>query len=203
MMLTMNASKKSFLLIVAVFVAPILLGTLYFFNMERFGISRKRINYGTLVQPAFPLKTAGLRSGKVVDPQQTILKKWTLLYIAPSHCDQTCREKLLLIKRVRLLMNEQMRRVRTLLVADSKMLDEIKKQTSQQNPDLVYASVVGGANAATATSPFLAQFPQRDKKPVYLIDPLGNLMMVYAQDKPDAKKMIRDMSRLLKYSRLG
>ncbi len=200
----MNASKKSFLLIVAIFIAPILLGTLYFFNMESFGISRKSINYGTLVQPAFPLKTGNLmQSGKVVDPKQTILKKWTLLYIAPSNCDQSCLDRLLLIKRVRLLMNEQMRRVRTLLVANSKTLDEIIKQTRQQNPDLVYVSVAANTSIAGESSGFLAQFPQREKNPVYLIDPLGNLMMVYAQEKPDAKKMIRDMLRLLKYSRLG
>jgi len=42
-----------------------------------------------------------------------------------------------------------------------------------------------------------------DKTPVYLLDPLGNLMMYYPQAKPDIKKVIKDLLKLLKYSRLG
>ena len=36
-----------------------------------------------------------------------------------------------------------------------------------------------------------------------LIDPLGNLMMYYPQVEPNAKKMIKDLAKLLKYSHLG
>ena len=37
---------------------------------------------------------------------------------------------------------------------------------------------------------------------LYLIDPLGNLMMSYARTA-DPKGIIKDLSRLLKYSRTG
>ncbi len=200
----MDSSKKSLVFMLAVFVTPILLGTLFFYNMERLGLKRASINYGTLITPAFPLKTANLvQSGQPAERSQTLAKKWTLLYIAPAFCDASCQEKLLLIKRVRLLMNEQMRRVRTLVVLKNGAVDAIDLQTRNKNPDLVYASVTPASLTGEQENDFLAQFPYRDKRPVYLIDPLGNLMMVYAQEKPDAKKMIRDLSRLLKYSRLG
>jgi cytochrome oxidase Cu insertion factor (SCO1/SenC/PrrC family) len=200
----MDSSKKSLLFIIAIFVTPVLLGSLYFFNTERFGIKRSSINYGTLIEPAFPLQSRNLMlSGQPADRKQTLAKKWTLLYIAPDSCDQPCQDSLLLIKRVRLLMNEQMRRVRTLIVVKDDTADVIIKQTQKENPDLVYASVTPTAQAGGQKNSFLAQFPYREKLPIYLIDPLGNLMMVYAQEKPDAKKMIRDLLRLLKYSRLG
>ncbi len=188
----------------AIFVTPILLGTLFFYNMERLGLKRASINYGTLIEPAFPLKTVNLmQSGQPAERTKTLAKKWTLLYIAPASCNLSCQDKLLLIKRVRLLMNEQMRRVRTLVVAKTDTLNNIIQQTRNNNPDLVYASVTPATEVGGQEDDFLAQFPYREKIPVYLIDPLGNLMMVYAQEKPDAKKIIRDLSRLLKYSRLG
>ena len=37
---------------------------------------------------------------------------------------------------------------------------------------------------------------------IYLIDPLGNLMMRFPRDA-DPSRMIKDLQRLLKYSRIG
>jgi len=37
---------------------------------------------------------------------------------------------------------------------------------------------------------------------IYLIDPLGNLMMRYPRD-PEPARIIKDLQRLLKYSRIG
>jgi hypothetical protein len=37
---------------------------------------------------------------------------------------------------------------------------------------------------------------------IYLVDPLGNLMMRFPRD-PDPSRMIKDLQRLLRYSRFG
>ncbi len=37
---------------------------------------------------------------------------------------------------------------------------------------------------------------------IYLVDPLGNLMMRYPRD-PDPAKLLKDLQRLLRYSRIG
>ncbi|MBS1172142.1 MAG: hypothetical protein H6R12_972, partial [Proteobacteria bacterium] len=37
---------------------------------------------------------------------------------------------------------------------------------------------------------------------IYLIDPLGNIVLRFPPH-PDPKKMIKDLERLLKYSRIG
>lgn len=191
----MDAGKKSFVWLVVVFVAPILLGTLLFFNLDRLGYKRGSVNYGTLIQPAFPAKIEDLK----VDDQpatrdETLAKKWTMLYVETGECNQVCLDRLLLIKRVRLLMNEQMRRVRTILVSTKEIGIGIDKN---ENHNLVLAHV--DMNSST----FLKQLPDLDKKPVYLLDPYGNLMMYYPQEDLDAKKMIKDLLKLLKYSRLG
>jgi cytochrome oxidase Cu insertion factor (SCO1/SenC/PrrC family) len=126
--------------------------------------------------------------------EATLAKKWTMLYIEPNVCDKACLDRLLLIKRVRLLMNEHMRRVRTVLVADKKVSASVSKK---ENPDLVLTHL------DMKFSEFLKQYPELDKTPVYLLDPMGNLMMYYPQADPNAKKMIKDLQKLLKYSHLG
>lgn len=193
----MDAGKKSFLWMVAIFFTPVLLGTLLFFNLDRLGLKRPSVNYGDLVHPAFLLKTDGLmeENGEAkAEIKKTLSKKWTLLYIEPENCDQICIDRLALIKRVRLLTNEDMRRVRTTLISTKENLLGIDKQ---EYYNLVLASIDSGS------TDFLNQFPAQDKHPVYLIDPLGNLMMYYSQTNPDIKKMLKDLKRLLKYVQLG
>ncbi len=191
----MDSGKKSFLTLIALFLAPIVLGTLLFFNMDKMGFKKGSVNYGALIQPAFPAEADGLMSaGKPARKGQTLSKKWTMLYIETDDCKQLCIDRLLLMKRVRLLMNEQMRRVRTVLVTN---IDAIKQSKILDDNNLVVTTLT------SPESPFLEQFPMLEKKPIFLLDPLGNLMMYYSQEKPNAKKMIKDLKKLLKYSRLG
>ena len=196
----MDSGKKSLLWLVAVFILPILIGTLLFFNLDRLGFDKGSVNYGTLIQPPFPAQVEDLLSeGKTAKREETIAKKWTMLYVETGECDETCQTRLKLIKRIRLLMNEQMRRVRTTFVASESVSQTIDKK-------LHYEMVVVHLNTESSAlneSTFLKQLPHLDKKPIYLLDPLGNLMMYYPQEKPDIKKMIKDLLKLLKYSRLG
>jgi hypothetical protein len=45
-------------------------------------------------------------------------------------------------------------------------------------------------------------FPGNPAGHIYVVDPLGNLMMRYPRD-PDPSKMLQDLQRLLKYSSIG
>jgi len=44
--------------------------------------------------------------------------------------------------------------------------------------------------------------PMQDAKRVYIIDPLGNLMMYYPPGA-DPGGMLKDLKKLLKYSKIG
>jgi len=191
----MDSGKKQFLTLVVVFVAPILIGTLLFFNLERLGFEKGSTNYGTLVHPALPSEVADLQRNDVgAIREETIAKSWTMVYLETEDCDQVCLDKLTLIKKVRLLTNEKMRRVRTLFVGKKDIVDSID---DSQYSDMVMSYVVNNESA------FLKQFPHQETKPIYLIDPYGNIMMYYPQSELNAKKIIKDINRLLKYSQLG
>lgn len=178
-----------------VFVAPIVIGTVMFFNIDRLGIKGGSTNYGQLIQPAKPSILSDLYyKGQLAKKEDTIGKLWTLTYLEPENCAQVCEEKLILIKKIRLLTNEKMRRVRTLFVTSNTIAEQFNKK---DYGNLVVASV------KDKDAEFLKQFPARESKPIYLIDPLGNIMMYYPQQKIDVKKMLKDIKRLLKYSSLG
>ncbi len=191
----MKQGKKSLYALFFIFLAPVIIGTTIYFNKEKLGIGTNTVNYGTLVRPATHLNIEDLSiAGKAATKENVLSKKWTLLYIAPNQCDELCKERLLLMKNVRLLMNEHMRRIRTVLISSDPALEV---QLKDDNPNLVFA------NVESSSSDFLTQFKNKETLPIYMIDPLGNLMMFYSQPKPNHKLMIKDLKRLLKYSRIG
>ncbi len=195
-LMAMASGKKTLLTILIVFVAPMVIGTVMFLNAERFGLSTQTTNYGTLIEPIVNLSVEGVNvDGDAADVEELVRNKWTLLYFAPEVCGEKCAARQALMKRIRLLTNEDMRRIQTA---------SIYPQTPS-NPDVLaneYANMhIGILN--TKGADFKAQFPNIDEQPIYLIDPLGNLMMYYSGDTPDIKRIMKDFKRILKYSQIG
>jgi hypothetical protein len=164
-----------------------------------------RVNAGELIDPARPLPVLTLplaappggSSASQTNPQ--FLKgKWTLLYVQHGRCDDECRRLLYDTRQVRLALDREMDRVQRVFIGDSDCCD--LKELLTAHPDLI------AVRASAADEPLLALLPQRSEAlnshRVYLIDPLGNLMMFYAADaKP--KGMLEDMKRLLRLSSIG
>ncbi len=166
-----------------------------------------RVNAGELIEPARPLPSLALPLLDSGNTEPNFLKgKWTLLYVGVGPCGESCRTRLYDTRQVRLALDREMNRVQRVFIADSECCDA--QFLHQQHPDLI--TIRESASAA----PLLALLPGRDDAPsvdgssaanaprVYLIDPLGNLMMSYAADaKP--KGMLEDMKRLLRLSSIG
>jgi hypothetical protein len=71
-------------------------------------------------------------------------------------------------------------------------------------PDAALLRDHQGLHIARAPGPFLAEFPAT-RSPyyhIYLLDPLGNLILRFPSD-PDAQRMVKDLARLLRASRVG
>jgi len=194
--MAMTSAKKTLLLMIFVFVAPIIIGAVMFLNADNLKMGTGTVNYGKLITPPVKIEVDGLEiDGKAADVETTARVKWSLLYLVPEDCDGKCRARIDLLKRLRLVTNENMRRIRT--VAVFPQTPENKEKLAFDNPDLLI--VTQGENASS----FMNQFPNQSENPIYLIDPIGNLMMYYAGDEPDIKRMLKDLKRILKYSHIG
>ena len=167
------------------------------------------VNAGELIQPARPLPAAALPLWGAGTTDPNFLKhKWTFLYVSTGSCAEVCRSRLYDTRQVRLALDRDMSRVQRVFIADPECCDA--RFVREQHPDLITI------RASAADAPLLALLPGRDSATgetaagssgahapsVYLIDPLGNLMMSYPADAK-AKGMLEDMKRLLRLSSIG
>jgi hypothetical protein len=156
-----------------------------------------RVNTGELVEPARPLPalTLPLDGGGSTDPN-FLRGKWTFLQVSSGPCGEACRTRLYDTRQIRVALDRDMNRVQRVLIAGDDCCDA--QFLRQQHLDLITV------RAGAAVAPLLALLPDGagGEPRVYLIDPLGNLMMSYsAAAKP--KGMLEDMKRLLRLSSIG
>ncbi len=158
-------------------VAPVVLATLAYYLDWGTGGSG---NYGELIAP------------RTVEgaPLEKLRGKWVLVTFDAAACDAYCEKKLYFMRQTRRAQGkEQLRLERLWLVTDS------GKPRSELLPAIEGTHVAPAGELARA-------FPGAAADHIYLIDPLGNLMLRFPRD-PDPKKIIKDLNRLLKYSRIG
>jgi len=166
-----------------------------------------RVNAGDLIVPPRPLPSLALPLQSSGETDSDFLRrKWTLLYVQQGPCAEHCRTSLYETRQVRLALDRDMDRVQRVFIADGDCCDS--QFLHEQHPDLI------AVRMNPAAAPLLALLPHRDPgnasagsdpanaERIYLIDPLGNLMMSYAPDaKP--KGVLEDMKRLLRLSHIG
>jgi len=138
-------------------------------------------NYGTLLPPKQVL----------LPPDAALRGKWVLVQFDGGACSAACERKLYFIRQVRRAQGREMERVARLwFVTDAVPL----------RPE-VLAAIEGTVVApAQGRSAFPAETSPEDH--IYLVDPLGNLMMRFPRD-PDPARVIKDIQRLLRSSSFG
>jgi peroxiredoxin len=194
-------NRRTLLLIVGLFLLPVVLATgLYVSGWRPEG---KSLAYGELVQPARPVGDADLMGADGVSFRLSALRgKWVLVYLAPLPCTQDCRNNLYKMQQVRLAQGRDAPRVERLLIAADAGASALR-EVSQQYPGLVAVSgarviVQTLARELVSSQGTALDVPGR----VYLIDPIGNLVLSYAPDA-DPSGMRKDLARLLRLSQVG
>lgn len=181
----------------AVFFGPLLLAT-WLFYVPNSWMSSKTQNHGELIQPAKPLDKLKLTSISGENwSKQHFIGKWTLLYIGDENCDLYCEASLFKMRQVRLTLGRDSERVqRKYLGIDN----EKNKQTINEIMHAYPQMQVNWFKLSSITNSLTLYKLQKNF--IYLIDPLGNLMMQYSQDAT-SKGMQKDLKRLLKVSKIG
>ncbi|MBB4013027.1 SCO family protein [Niveibacterium umoris] len=174
-------ARRTLLLIAAVCLAPVIAGYALFWFWKPAGGA----NYGELLQPAVwqpgVLRDAG---GASVDPSG-LRGRWVMVLAAPSRCDEACRQTLWVMRQVRTAQGKDMDRIeRVWLLTDTGVPDAA---LLSEHPGLRVL------NVAAASAP---------QGRIELVDPLGNRMLRYPA-QPEPKRIIKDLQRLMKYSRIG
>lgn len=195
--------RVQFLLLATLFFFPLLgsYALYYLFPQYR---PAGTTNYGELVNPARPLpqlKLLDATTGAAQNQKSALQGRWSYVVIAPGDCLDVCAQRLVLLRQVRLIMNEKRSRVqRVLVLEDAADVAGVAARLTAEHPDL---HVLGEAGSAGAR---LSDFLEPRGAGAYLIDPNGNWMMVYplnSEVQTDFKGVQKDLKRLLKLSQIG
>jgi cytochrome oxidase Cu insertion factor (SCO1/SenC/PrrC family) len=160
-------------------------------------------NRGELVHPARKLTfPAELMAGD--KPINVYLQGlWTLVYIGDGECDEVCNRNLYKMRQIRTAQNENMKRVQLLyLMQGERVSDRLAQLVQTEYPELTVVPVSPAQAGAIAPFFLIEGTAMQQAERVYFVDPLGNLMMYYEADA-DPGGMLKDLGKLLKYSRIG
>lgn len=182
------------LAVLLVCAAPMLGSYLTYYVIKPTG----RTNYGALLDPRqYPIPALGVTTLEGKPASLDAYKgKWIMLQTGNGACLDACRKQLFAMRQLRLMQGKDMERVeRVWLITDAEPLDttlmrefEGTRMLRVQPEALArWLPVEAGGNAS---------------EHMYLIDPLGNLMMRFPKDA-DPAKVKKDIAKLLKASAIG
>lgn len=193
--------RRHLWLLVAVFFVPLVAAFVLYYGLDGWRPAGSTA-HGDLIRPARPLPRVALDtpSGEPLAPD-FLRGHWTLVYIGDGACDERCRAALRDMRQVRLALGDEMSRVERVFLYTDSCCDT--GYLAAEHPGLIVAWL-----DATAGARLLEPFPTYDgiapaaARRIYVVDPLGNLMMSYAPDAP-ARGMLEDLKKLLKLSHIG
>lgn len=181
------------LAILAVCAAPVIASYLSYYVIKPAG----RTNYGELLDPQRDV--SGVQA---VAPDARTLTlgqfrgKWVMLTADSGACDARCETKLVAIRQVRLTTGKDKDRIERLLLLTD---DTTPAPRLVREHEGMHVARIG-VDAARAALPAADGGEVSDH--VFLVDPLGNLMMRFPKDA-DPNRMKKDIAKLLRASRVG
>lgn len=182
--------RSKLLILVGVFIVPVVAAYLAYFGWRPAG----HTNYGDL------LTVTPLRQADGVTPDgkplglETLRGKWVMVHVGPSSCDAACAQQLYLMRQTRIAQGKEQSRIERLWILTDG--GAVAPSLLQGHPGLHLWR--------PADAGFVEQFPAEGGRSghIYLVDPLGNLMLRFPE-RPDARRMLKDLKLLLKASQIG
>lgn len=195
-------NRLKLLAVLAVCAAPLLASYFTYYVIKPQGGAT---NSGSLIDPRqHPIPAM---ASTTLDGQPQTLEqykgKWIMLKVGPSDCRQACQDQLFAMRQLRTMQGKEMERI-----------ERVWLITDQQPLDTMLLRVNDGTRMLRAPADVIARWlpteAQGDQAAdhVYLIDPLGNLMMRFpkgavSSDIEQVKRVHKDIAKLLKASAIG
>ena len=182
------------LMVLAVCASPMIASYFTYYVIKPEG----KTNYGEIIDPRqFPVPQLNAVNAEGKNQELSSLKgKWLMLQIDRGSCATACQKKLYDMRQLRTAQGKEKERIqRVWLITDDAPVEEKLKQ-----------GIAGTELLKVSPSVLEKWLPVEQGASIYdhiyLIDPLGNLMMRYPKDA-DANKIKKDLSKLLKASAIG
>ncbi|MFT5116136.1 MAG: hypothetical protein ACI8P9_005502 [Parasphingorhabdus sp.] len=195
-----SSSRATLLILLAVFLAPLVGGYSWYF----FGDNFRTKNYGELFIPARLVTDIQLQdqSGGITSIE-SLTGMWTIMYVGPSDCQQACLSQLDKVSRMRYMQGERIQRIQNIFIADGdpERLN-LGKIQEVLKPGKILSLSEGNRSKLTHLFTRESETGKNLLYRIYLLDPIGNLVLSYPVDA-DLAKIRKDLSRLMRISQIG
>ena len=183
-----KSNRRKFLLLLVVMCTPVIISyALYFMDYRP-----QSKNYGDLI----PIVKVSGKGTNIAD--NTILRmkdlhgKWILVTVDSGDCNEACKNKLYYMRQVRTVQGKEKHRIERLWLINNSVKPSAELMKEYEGTYFV--------NADSEILDFI-ETKEEQTKHIYLIDPIGNLMMRFPENV-DGSKMGHDIKRLLHVSQL-
>jgi hypothetical protein len=184
-----KANRRKLIFLLLLLLAPVVISYTLFFSDYR----PESSNYGEL------LNVQKLSGSGVDQSDNTILRmkdlrgKWVMLMVNSGHCDEACQLKLYYMRQVRLVQNTEKHRVERLWLIDDNVPVDADLVEKYEGTRFV--------NARDSELLDLIATRETQRNHIFLVDPIGNLMMRFPEDL-DPSLMAKDIKHLLHVSQI-
>jgi len=180
--------------VVLTFVAPVVLAYAIFF----FGNVDSFTNKGEILDPIVDISALKLKDENVtLIPLKTLTYKWRLISFVGSDCDTACNSRLYDSRQIHKSLGKDQHRVLRMIVHLQPPSADLNKLIESEYPNAL--NVYGDEKAISAV---LGETAKINENEIYIMDPMGNIMMRFTQDQPN-KDFQKDLRKLLKASQIG
>lgn len=177
-------SRRSFILMLIAFALPVILAK---FALENNWLEYGVTNQGQLIEGELTLEKLGLSTDEFSE-------QWLILYAMPADCDNHCEKTLESVHNSYVALGKGMPRVTPVALSQGLTEQQLTRVSESQ------WQVVTMPDAAKG---FI------EHAQILVADPQGNVFLSHEIPKLDSelsafgKKILADMKKLLKYSRIG
>ncbi len=188
--------RKFWLVLVGIMLLPAMgmgISTWMYFSGY---VPEGRTNNGKLILPPLDFTTLSLTNTGMAFGTEELDGRWALMIVPDENCTEDCEQMLYLSRQVHVALGRESDRVVRLFV---------QAEGADQNPEVVkeHPAMEWLNTDLIQTRNYLLQKAKEQKgSHLYIVDPLGNIMMHYTVENT-GNDILRDMQKLLKLSQIG
>lgn len=193
-------NKIILILVIIAFTSPVILSW-FVFNHTNFLEMRGTSNYGELIVPPRPIDDLSLIDPLKANRKESLHGKWSMVYVAES-CDKLCMDNVYRMRQIHISMNKHSLRVQKVLLLTQQHANELSDLLVNFAGQQVIKTDLIDTNALLDKFRLTSSDNPLAAGRIYIIDPLGNLMMSYQSDA-NPRDIMQDLKKLLRASRIG
>lgn len=188
-------SNMALWVLIASFFIPAILAAGYFYLGAPLAVKSN----GELIIPIVDIHTLHITGKNGIElSEEELTPHWRMTYFVGSSCNENCQKSLYNMRQINIGIGKYQDRVNHAIVhlaePDAAFVDLIEKEYSKST-GRIYAKIEN-LNALLKLEENSQKFQS-----IYLVDPLGNIMMRFPKDL-NPKLIRKDLNKLLKVSRL-